>query len=978
MLSASTLDALSGMPDVDNSSSPVSETVQKSAAHSDRGGPRFDVTQFGAVGDGATDDTAAIQAAFDACWANGTGVQPYGGVVEIPGNHSYLISKTIKIYDSCRVEGTVGAVLGNGTNSPPEIRWHGPAYGATASLTGFTVSRNVTTISFVRNPSAGDTVTVNGVAISFVASGASGNQVNIGGSGEATATALSKMLNASIEANIRRGRPFTNPSAGVVAGKYQISGLNGVAETLATSNPGAIRVATPLYPANSPPNGRAYPYEWVATIQATNTFSVGDWVYLSGLSTRAGMTLNNLVSEVVAASGSSFTIPLPIAFVPDAISYSDTGTATSIAVDMATDSFARYEQDFKDFQVVGGDVGIYAGSRMDTGSHIENVWVENAKYFGFYLPMGATNFDFSRGWRADSPGIAGIYARGADLSLSDGQTYGGTGQHGAGIMLDNQGCNGSGGASRLTLRHVAFEAGANFSPGLGAITLLDCASASYPNQFAIDMEAVNVSADAGVTYAPAIVMSPQNDTALTLSILNGQIGSSSSNPRWIGIPSLIRQDASFSTTPGGNAGFIPILSFSPAFRSMTGINTAYRFQAVPSQCIGDCNIGQLWQYGINASAFLYTDTEYAALPNATTLYAGQILAPPGYWNGANGKRYALDVVYKTGTIGIPNGGHTTCSAPGGTTVLTCSNATDLSVGEMVSIGYNTCRPIQQINAASPSAVLVSLANGNLRTTPNEALTFCAPVLGPEIQLPTKSTAAPAMLAWSQGDMEQNSNAKANGVAAWINVTAGKPGEWAGVPLGNSSGQINSSQIAGTTGSGNVVLAEAPTVNGLSDLGTTTLNNVTIRGNCSGCRGTNLRTAQAWCAGTAAPSSTIALFGAGSATASCTSRVANETVAQPLMTTSGTVSNLAVRCGSSGANASSGAFSVWDLPSGSAMSGADSGVTTGLTVTYGTAKANTTLFDSTHTFKYEKGDLFRIQFTTQARETLGSCEASFNY
>jgi len=80
----------------------------------------------------------------------------------------------------------------------------------------------------------------------------------------------------------------------------------------------------------------------------------------------------------------------------------------------------------------------------------------------------------------------------------------------------------------------------------------------------------------------------------------------------------------------------------------------------------------------------------------------------------------------------------------------------------------------------------------------------------------------------------------------------------------------------------------------------------------------------------------------------------------------------------GANSSSGVFSIWDLPSGIAMSGPDSGVHTGLTVTYGAVNANTTLFDTAHTFAYAKGDLLRIQFTTQANETLGECEASFDY
>jgi hypothetical protein len=757
-------------------------------------GPRYDVTQFGAIGNGTADDTAAIQAAFNACWANGTGVQPYGGVVEFPGNHSYLISSTINAYDSCRMEGVVGAILGNGTNSPPEIRWNGSTYGATASLTGFTVGLNVSSITFTGNAVAGDTVTVNGVVITFVTSGATGNQVNIGASATATATALYSFLNASSNTSIQVSQPFTNPGAGVVDFKYQSIGLNGKTETVATSDSTNIRCQAAYYPAYSPGTGRAAAYQYYATISATNTYQVGNWVYITGLSSQAGMTLNNLVGQVVAATGSTFTITLP--FTLTAGSYTDTGTVTSIAVDIATDSFARYEQDFKDFQVFGGGVGIYAGSRMDTGSHIENVWAEGSTYFGFYLPQGATNFDFSRGWRADSPGVAGIYARGAGFSVSDGQTYGGTGQHGAGIMLDNQGCNGSSGASRLTLRNVAFEAGANYSAGLGAITLLDCTSATYPNQFEIDMEGVNIVPDAGVTYSPAIVMSPQNDTALTLSILDGQIASNSSNPRWVGIPSLIREDMQYAPS-GGSGGLIPSLFFAPSFSS-SSTSSAQGVDASPSQCLGDCNIGQLWQYGINASAFLYSDTAYAALPNATTLYAGQVIAPPSYWLGQNGKRYALDVVYQMGTTGTPNGGSTTCSTPGGTTVLTCTSATDLSVGEVVSIGSNTDREIQQINAANPGAVLVTLTGGNLSAVASGALTFYAPVLGPEIQLPTKSAASPSTLAWSQGDEERNSAATVGGVAAWVNVAAGTPGTWGGIPLGNSSGQLSTHQVCGGT------------------------------------------------------------------------------------------------------------------------------------------------------------------------------------
>ena len=227
-------------------------------------------------------------------------------------------------------------------------------------------------------------------------------------------------------------------------------------------------------------------------------------------------------------------------------------------------------------------------------------------------------------------------------------------------------------------------------------------------------------------------------------------------------------------------------------------------------------------------------------------------------------------------------------------------------------------------------------------------------------------------------MELNSRAATNGIAAWVNVAAGIPGTWAGIPLGDSKGQIDSSQISATTGSGNVVLATSPSVNNLTDSGTTRLNNVTIAGTCTGCGGKNLRTAQAFCTGTATPSSTLAMFGAGAATALCTSGVGAESAGQILMTSSGSLSTLAVRCAHAGVNSASGVFSIWDMPSGTAMSDAESGVNTGLTVTYGTGRANTTLFDTLHTYAYSKGDLLRIQFTTQQNETLGNCEASFNY
>jgi len=305
-------------------------------------------------------------------------------------------------------------------------------------------------------------------------------------------------------------------------------------------------------------------------------------------------------------------------------------------------------------------------------------------------------------------------------------------------------------------------------------------------------------------------MSPPSDTALSLNIVDGKFPSGISpntTQRWVGVPSLTRYDAS------GVNGIIPGLTYSPSLTSAGAINTDYTIDHAMTQCFGDCNIGQLWQYGIQASAFLYSDTAFAALPNATTLFAGQIVAPPAYWNGANGSRYALDVVYQTGTTGIPNSGATTCQTSSTAQQFVCTSATDLGTGQHITVGSNTNKVIAYVDATNSASVLVYTTTTLAIVSSATALGFSAPVLGPEMQMPTKSSAAPTSLAWSQGDTQQNSAAAANGVAAWVNVAAGTPGTWAGIPLGNSSGQIAPSQIASTTGSGNVVLAGAPTFTG---------------------------------------------------------------------------------------------------------------------------------------------------------------------
>ncbi|HEY1209594.1 MAG TPA: hypothetical protein VGE85_09505 [Terracidiphilus sp.] len=713
---------------------PVSVSSTLSAENITSIGPRYDVTNpaFGAKGDGSTDDTMAIQAAFTTCWSSG------GGIVEFPGPHSYVVSSTINAFDGCQIEGT--AASSSGGYIQPQIEWAGAASatGTVYNATGFTLAANT--------------------------------------------------------------------SIGTAAFPLLSSG---------TQN-------------------RIAPY--IATVTAANSLAANQWVELAGFSTTAGLGLNRCIGQVASATSTSFVLAVPCALQITSGSFTDTGTASTVSVVIAFDANARYQQAVSNISIASKtsvaanpfNVGILFGSRVDTGTRLVNTQVASSLEYGYYFAGGGINTEFDKGWRGDSNQVAAIYWRvggsdsfgiangTVDNDICDGCT---TPTSGAAVMLDNSACL-SNANIHFTSRNVKVEANTSLTPGLGAFTLLSCPSNGNLLQFFLNFDSTWVS-PAGTSIAgfnaPSIVVSPADDAALVMSATNSEFsagtGADTTVP-FVGVPALSR-----NSLYGGTGGWFPALFYAP---SLSSGNFYSGLTRSPIQLLGDVNIGQLWQDGVQASAFLYSDTGFAAMPNGTTLYAGQILAPPGYWSGSNGKRYATDVVYQTGTTGTPNSGATTCTGSSGTSVLTCNSATDLSAGQNISIGTDINKQIKYIDATQPSAVLVNL-HGNLGSTYSSAtaLTFSAPVLGPEIQFPTKSSAAPTTMAWSQGDMEQNSTATANGVAAWVNVAAGTPGTWAGIPLGNSSGQISPAQISSTTGSGSVVLATSPTIASPTFSGTVT-------------------------------------------------------------------------------------------------------------------------------------------------------------
>ena len=852
------------------------------------------------VNNAIIDDTAGIQAAFNACNSLGSGTQfpaHFGGVVEFLGIRDYIFSSTINAWDTCGIEGI------EQNQEPVAIKWNGaaaPAVGTVVSFTTATTAYNRSSITILSsgtgNPRNGDTITINGTEVTFVTSGASGNQVNIGTDAPATATALYTMLNASSDKNLKRSQPYTNPTAGVVYARQQFQ--TGKLETLSTSDSTRIKVATPIFSASNPAGSWLGPQSFEITVNAANNFSLNQWVILQGCSTYAGAMVNYAVGQIGAVSGNSFTIGIPYA--PAVLgTFIDSCTATSINVGIAFDGYARFEQLVKDIYINNArgttaaqqlGVSLFFGSRSDTGTRIENAWIDGALYFDIDFAAGAITADFRGGWRSDANSIANVYWKVYavdNVGMSDGQISAGSSTNlygnslsGANIMLDAQGCAANP-VVRLHLHNMRFEEDEPFLPGYGAITLLPCvlakSTARFP-QFFIDGENAYIACAGGAvaTNCPSIVSSPSSDTALVLDTSVFQAGFSAmahpSYTAFVGLPALERQYLS------GSSGFQTHLSYGSSQKAQ-GIGGSLGAYTTLDQHIGDLSYSQIWQDGIQASALMYSDTAFAALPNATTLFAGQVLAPPAYWaSTASTKRYALDVVLTAGTTGTPNYGLTTCTTTGKSGELSCtgsqaritatrcsgttltvsatntfaageqiflagtaepylnsgpfvvqtasgssftlpfscqnfsgsdsdtgtavtSSTADLGAGQHITVGTATDKTIRSVNGLNPLAVLVEV-DGSLGTISSPtAMTFVAPKIGLEMQLPTRSIGAPSTQAWFMGDVEWNSAAKANGIAGYENVSAGTPGTWAAIPLGNASGVLNPAQAGVATGTG---------------------------------------------------------------------------------------------------------------------------------------------------------------------------------
>jgi hypothetical protein len=216
---------------------------------------------------------------------------------------------------------------------------------------------------------------------------------------------------------------------------------------------------------------------------------------------------------------------------------------------------------------------------------------------------------------------------------------------------------------------------------------------------------------------------------------------------------------------------------------------------------------------------------------------------------------------------------------------------------------------------------------------------------------TRMSAAPTTGTWNKGQIVWNSSPSASALG-WVATASGTPGTWVAfpsvpLPTGSTIGGVFTKSCAA-----------GQHIYSINSDGTAT---------CTTDAGSSPQSIHLGCAGPATPSATVYM---SDALGPCSGTPSNGY--GQLMTGSGFLSNLTVRCNATGVNASSGVFTVKDQPSGG------SAAATTLTVTYGTTAAGTFIQDTTHTPAYAAGDLISVVFTTQASETLGTCAVAFNY
>jgi hypothetical protein len=489
------------------------------------------------------DDTAGVQAAFNACW-NSVGV--HGGVVEFPGNHTYVVSATINAYDLCQIEGVVASAT---YNNLPTIAWNGPPLGAAYTITDFTAAANTTPVYAPSSP----TPVKQPYIITFTATNslAAGNWVDIENLGTAAGLGLNRTIAQVASAT---GTMFTVvvPFAPTL-GTFSDSG---------TATPANVVVAFDANARYEESVSNIQIKNWAAP--QINPFNVG--FYFGSAVDTGTHVLNAQVSGATEYSyyfaNGGINMDFDKGWRSDgagigAIYFKSGGAPSNFGVANGT---------VDNYLDAAATASINSGTGVVTGLTITNTGT------GYSSPPAIT---FTGGGCSSCATATAVVTNGAVTgytALSPGVGYTSTptvsiapptSGSGSSFVLDNSTCNAQ---VHFTARNVKLEVNTSISANEGVFQMYDC-----PNnleggpQFLLDLEntweTINV-----VPNFPSFVMSPANDAALSLTIANGQFPSQDTSdsyhsPRFVGLPQLSRQDMT------GSVGYIPFLTYANSFNS---------------------------------------------------------------------------------------------------------------------------------------------------------------------------------------------------------------------------------------------------------------------------------------------------------------------------------------------------------------------------------------------------------------------------
>jgi hypothetical protein len=789
--------------------------------------PVDDVTRFGCVGDGTTNDQACVQATYDALWGNGTGVQPYGGTVLFPAGHTYIIGDgvnpcTLNIHDSIStLGGSTGAGFGGtysgGALGPPFLRWNCPVAGTVLPVTGFVSAANTTyfppsSLCVVAPCSTSPPATSTRAppfarSLTFTQSNtlAVGNwEMMTGCTGGGLAWNNKKMQVA-----------FANTSSFVLTTNVGPTGTITDTCTLTTIN---VRMATDAY-GNSEEQ-----FNNIGLNDITGAPAAGVGILIQSRADARTLFLQTFVDVAQWADYDFEAGGLNVEF--------DQGWRSDGCTLPGGGNI---------YWSVGSQDRLYLGPGQ-FGSNCTyksgaQLLIDNENPLNVNVP-GLTVVDAGAGWEQDTSIAQGdgqikivpntsLANPGGQVTLNlQGQGpifgQGAAGAWGPAIMVNPpmdgavqvnwlNGTNSSGAGNNQTVPIVGMgSAPGNYGGGVMPLFVMGNSFASLFN-------------------------APTSNTSYPAARLAGDVFIHSSGHVFQDkvLSSMFRYvDTAFAALPSGTSLVPGELLAPPTSCWQAGGKRCALDSVITAGTTGTASNGNLT--AITTATALQYQLSSPSMAIASLTCSGSSLTITGASNTFNTAGGDNVGVIGTAETFLNNGYWKTTSATGTTAVVPfqcpagftgnpsdtgfvfISQTHDLQNGQtFLAVGAAQSAQIEAINALNPMAVLLTMSRALGTVSSPAAFNFVAPVLGLEIQLPTKSAAAPSTLAWSEGDVEQMSTAAVNGPCLLVATTAGTPGTWSEIPCGNAAGVLLPAQASVFTGIGTYTTAtsDAFTVTG---------------------------------------------------------------------------------------------------------------------------------------------------------------------